>query len=119
LTSIDLEYLICNWSQHQYIIKLLPSNEKPNIPHFTILQKAVRSIDDETWSKINDDLVEFSKMKKSEKGRLLRADTTVVETNIAYPTDAHRASHQGCKRIDGLKFREIRHKLLVMKQLLG
>jgi transposase, IS5 family len=58
------------------------------IPHFTTLQKAVRSIDAKTWSKINDDLVEFSKMQKLEKGRILRADTTVVETNITHPTDA-------------------------------
>jgi hypothetical protein len=39
-------------------------------------------------NKINDDLVEFSKMRKLEKGRVLRADTTVVGTNITYPTDA-------------------------------
>ena len=58
------------------------------IPHFTTLQKAVRSIDAETWSKINDDLVEFATMQKLEKGRVLRADTTVVETNITHPTDA-------------------------------
>jgi len=58
------------------------------IPHYTTLQKAVRAIDADLWSMINDDLVEFAKMQKLEKGRLVRADTTVVETNIAYPTDA-------------------------------
>jgi transposase, IS5 family len=58
------------------------------IPHFTTLQKAVRAIDADLWSMINDDLIEFAKMQKLEKGRLARADTTVVETNIAYPTDA-------------------------------
>jgi transposase, IS5 family len=52
------------------------------------LQKAVRAIDADLWSKINDDLIEFAQMQKLEKGRVLRVDTTVVETNIAYPTDA-------------------------------
>ena len=57
-------------------------------PHFTALQKAVRNIAPDTWSTINDMLVESAKERKLETGRQLRADTTVIETNIAYPTDA-------------------------------
>ena len=37
------------------------------IPHFTTLQKAVRAIDAELWSKINDDLIEFAQMQKTGK----------------------------------------------------
>jgi IS5 family transposase len=58
------------------------------IPHFTTLQKAVRAIAPDTWSAINDMLVDLAEERKLEKGRKLRADTTVVQTNIAYPTDA-------------------------------
>lgn len=58
------------------------------IPHFTTLQKAVGSIKSETWEKVHDVLVQLAKKKKVEKGQYLRADTTVVETNIHYPTDA-------------------------------
>lgn len=58
------------------------------IPHFTTLQKAVRSIAPDTWSAINDMLVDLAEERKLEKGRKLRTDTTVVQTNIAYPTDA-------------------------------
>ena len=58
------------------------------IPHFTALQKAVRVINADTWTQINDILVESAKCQNLEKGQMLRVDTTVVETNIAYPTDA-------------------------------
>lgn len=57
-------------------------------PHFTTLQKAVTAISDESWQQINDLLVEFAKENKIEKGRTLRTDTTVVETNASYPRDS-------------------------------
>jgi IS5 family transposase len=58
------------------------------IPHFTALQKAIKSISPQTWKRINDLLVDYGKQHKLENGRSLRIDTTVVETNIAYPIDA-------------------------------
>ena len=57
-------------------------------PHFTTLQKAITGISDITWEQINDLLVDFAKEQKIEKGHALRADTTVVETNISYPRDS-------------------------------
>lgn len=58
------------------------------VGHFTALQKAVTLISEKTWAAINDTLIEFAKACKIENGRSLRADTTVTQTNIAYPTDA-------------------------------
>lgn len=58
------------------------------VPHFTALQKAFKVIKPRTWSRINDILVEFAKERKLENGRSLRVDTTVTESNIAYPLDA-------------------------------
>ena len=58
------------------------------VPHFTTLQKAIGSIDAETWQKINEILVQSAKKQRLEEGKMLRADTTVVQTNIIYPTDA-------------------------------
>jgi len=58
------------------------------IPHYTTLQKAIQSLSDEAWSQINDLLVQFAKDQKIESGRSIRIDTTVVESNILYPTDA-------------------------------
>jgi IS5 family transposase len=58
------------------------------IPHYTALQKDIKAIGASTWQKINDRLITFATSKKIEKGTHLRIDTTVVETNIAYPLDA-------------------------------
>lgn len=58
------------------------------IPHYTTLQKAIKSIKAETWARINETLLVYAREKKLEKGRSLRVDTTVVETNISYPVDA-------------------------------
>jgi IS5 family transposase len=59
-----------------------------SIPHYTTLQKAIKSIKDETWARINDQLVTYAKKKKVERGDSIRVDTTVVESNIHYPIDA-------------------------------
>jgi IS5 family transposase len=58
------------------------------IPHYTTLQKSIQSISDEAWSMINDLTVQFAKDRKIETGRSIRVDTTVVGSNILYPTDA-------------------------------
>ena len=58
------------------------------IPHYTTLQKAVQSISADAWDHINVLLLEFARDRKIEKGRSARIDTTVVESNILYPTDA-------------------------------
>ena len=58
------------------------------IPHYTALQKAIKSIKVETWCSINDILVSYANERKMERGQFLRVDTTVVETNITYPVDA-------------------------------
>lgn len=58
------------------------------VPHFTSLQKVFKSIAAATWDKINDVLVQYAKARKLESGKALRTDTTVVGTNIHYPTDA-------------------------------
>lgn len=58
------------------------------IPHYTTLQKTIKSIKAETWTLINEALVLYAQNRKLEKGRSLRVDTTVVETNISYPLDS-------------------------------
>jgi len=58
------------------------------IPHYTALQKAIKSIKDSTWQRIKDILVNYAKEQKVENGRSIRVDTTVTECNIAYPIDA-------------------------------
>ena len=58
------------------------------IPHYTTLQKAIKSIKADTWTRINEALVLFAQERKLERGKSLRVDTTVVGTNIAYPLDS-------------------------------
>ena len=58
------------------------------IPHYTALQKAIKSIEDNTWQRIKDILVTYAKEQNVENGRAIRVDTTVTECNIAYPIDA-------------------------------
>jgi len=58
------------------------------IPHFTALQKSIKAIREDTWRTINELLVNYAKGTEIEKGRDLRVDTTVIETNIIYPVDA-------------------------------
>lgn len=58
------------------------------VPHFTNFEKAIKKIRPQTFEKINDLLVAHAIKKKLEDGKSLRADATVVETNIHYPTDA-------------------------------
>ena len=58
------------------------------IPHYTTLQKAIKSIKAESWTRINEALLSYAQQIRLEKGTSLRIDTTVVETNIAYPLDS-------------------------------
>jgi len=58
------------------------------IPHYTTLQKAIKSIKAETWALINEALVSYARKKKVERGKSLRVDTTVVGSNISYPLDS-------------------------------
>ena len=57
------------------------------IPHYTTLQKSITHIKPHTWFRINEVLVAYSKNEQLENGHMLRVDTTVTETNIAYPLD--------------------------------
>lgn len=59
------------------------------IPHYTTLQKAIKAIHADTWTRINESLRSYAQKKKLEKGKSLRVDTTVVGTDIAYPLDSH------------------------------
>jgi IS5 family transposase len=59
-----------------------------DVPVFTTIERAIKQIRPETWTAINEVLVEYAIEKKVETGRTLRTDTTVIETDIAHPVDA-------------------------------
>lgn len=52
------------------------------------LQANISKITPETWTKIHEVLIRYAAEKKIEDGRTVRMDSTVVESNIHYPTDS-------------------------------
>lgn len=57
-------------------------------PSKTCLQSCISKIDATTWEAINRILLTDSAAKGIEKGRMVRIDSTVTETNIHEPTDS-------------------------------
>lgn len=59
------------------------------VMNFTVLDSAFKHISVSTWNKINTVLEQWAKKEKKITGKALRLDSTVCESNIHYPTDAH------------------------------
>jgi len=55
---------------------------------FSFVSKAFAALSDEAWRAMNEALGRYGVERKGVTGVTLRADTTVVETNIHYPTDS-------------------------------
>lgn len=53
------------------------------------LQENIKKVSASTWEKLNRAIVRYAAAEKIEKGRVVRMDSTVVETNIHYPRDSH------------------------------
>ena len=54
----------------------------------SVLNKNIKAISDKTWQLINKELVGYAKESDIEKGRQVRIDCTVVESNIHTPYDS-------------------------------
>ena len=52
------------------------------------IQSNLKAVKESTWEKLNRCLCRYAEEQKLEDGAVVRGDTTVVETNIHYPTDA-------------------------------
>ena len=48
----------------------------------SVLNKNIKVLSERTWQAVNQDLVNYAKDQKIEKGRQVRIDCTVVESNI-------------------------------------
>lgn len=77
------------------------------IPNFSNLSRAMAALGPETVEQIHARVVQIAHSRRVAPGRRLRTDTTVVETNIHYPTDstllgdAIRVLQRSAKRIAG------------------
>ncbi len=55
----------------------------------SVLGKNVKALSPQTWEAINGQLVQYADKEKIEKGRQVRIDCTVVESNIHDPKDSN------------------------------
>jgi transposase, IS5 family len=54
----------------------------------SVLNKNVKALSPQTWEAINAQVVQYADDEKIEKGREVRIDCTVIESNIHEPTDS-------------------------------
>lgn len=54
----------------------------------SVLNKNIKALSGGTWQAVNQCLIEYAKDQKIEKGRKVRIDCTVVESNIHPPSDS-------------------------------
>ena len=54
----------------------------------SVLNKNIKALSEKTWQAINHDLIGYANDRKIEKGRQVRIDCTVVESNIHPPSDS-------------------------------
>jgi hypothetical protein len=58
------------------------------VMNFTVLDATFKMIQPQSWKKVNELLGQCARKKKRIRGKKLRVDSTVCESNIHYPTDA-------------------------------
>jgi len=61
---------------------------KKAVMDFTFLNKCSLAIRPETWKRVNERLGRYGVREEMVNPKVIRADTTVMESNIHYPTDA-------------------------------
>ena len=61
---------------------------KKVVMDFTFLNKCFLAIRPETWKRVNELLGQYGVAQGAVNPKVIRADTTVVESNIHYPTDS-------------------------------
>ena len=54
----------------------------------SVLNKNIKALSEKTWQAINQDLIGYANDRQIEKGRQVRIDCTVVESNIHHPSDS-------------------------------
>jgi transposase, IS5 family len=59
-----------------------------SVPDFTFLNRAFKAMTAETWKRINEELAHYAVKQCELDVSQIRADTTVIEANIHYPTDS-------------------------------
>lgn len=58
------------------------------VPDAKTLERIAQALGGDVIAKLHERLVQIAQANKVVQGRKMRVDTTVVETNIHYPTDS-------------------------------
>ena len=59
-----------------------------SVMDFTFLNRAFKAVTPETWKMVNEELAQYAVKKCDVDVSRIRTDSTVIETNIHYPTDS-------------------------------
>jgi IS5 family transposase len=70
-----------------FLQDFLRMRKKP-VMDFTFLNRCSLAVEPRTWKRVNEVLGWYAVAEETVSTSVIRADTTVVETNIHYPTDA-------------------------------
>jgi transposase, IS5 family len=62
--------------------------EMGQYPSRSILQENIKAVREETWEAIHGEIIGYAQREKIETGRMIRVDSTAVETDIHHPTDS-------------------------------
>lgn len=84
LTYDDLEYYLADSLSFRTFVKLAMGQ----YPGKSSLQSNIKSLSEETWLAIHQFIVSYANKEQLEKGRKIRLDSTVVESDIHSPSDS-------------------------------
>lgn len=84
LTYRGLAEATCDSLSMRQFLNLAPGRSLKK----SAIQSNLKLVNESTWAAANECLLTLAREEGFERGQLLRGDTTTVETNIHYPTDA-------------------------------
>lgn len=84
LTYDDLEF----WLADSYSLRSFTRLSHDQYPSTSTLQSNIKSLREDTWIAIHQFIISYADEEKFEKGRKIRLDATVVETDIHAPSDS-------------------------------
>ena len=84
LTYEDLEF----WLADSYSLRSFTRLRQDQFPGTSTLQSNIKALREQTWIAIHQFIISYADEEKLEKGRKIRFDATVVETDIHAPSDS-------------------------------
>jgi len=113
----DWSFADCMWEVRRSLIyRAFCRIDCQRVPDDKTLIRLAQALGPEVWKRVLERLVEVARQRKVVRGRRLRVDTTVVETNIHHPTDSSllgdgvrvitRTLHKIRKVVGHLRFRD-------------